>query len=108
MPDVPLSCEGLSYMFNTLVNLHNHAPWIIRWPLDFGFEIIFLRGILAPKIVSDIKQHGLTRVNIIHDMVHVFNKFIPDKEGRTAIWEHWQMQAKGIGHEAHSVADCYD
>ena len=95
-------------MLNALVQFHNHLPLLIRWPFDFTFEIIFLRGILAPKIVSDIKQRGVLKVNIVHDMVHVANKFIPDKDSRKAIWEHWQMQAKGIGHEAHSVADCYD
>lgn len=95
-------------MLNVLVQFHNHLPFLIRWPFDFAFEIIFLRGILAPKIVSDIKQRGFTKINIVHDVVHVVNKFLPDADSRKAIWEHWQMQAKGIGHEAHSVTDCYD
>lgn len=95
-------------MLNSLAQFHNHLPLLIKWLFDFTFEIIFLRGILAPKILSNIKQRGLLKINIIHDMVHVFNKFIPDKQGREAIWEHWQMQAKGIGHEAHSVQGCFD
>jgi hypothetical protein len=95
-------------MLNALVQLNNHIPFFLRWFVDFVFEIIFLRGILAPKIASDITQHGFLRVHIIHDVVYVIKLFLPDHESRHAIWEHWQMQAKGIGHEARSIADCHD
>lgn len=95
-------------MLETLIPAINHLNILIRLPLDFAFDIVFIRGILAPKIVSDIEHTGFKKINIVHDVVHVINMFLPDKAGRKAISEHWQMRAKGDGHEAGSVADCYD
>lgn len=95
-------------MISSLIQFHDHLPLIVRWLFDFMFEIIIVRGILAPKIVSDIKQQHLTRVNIIHDIVYVINKFIPDKDSRKVITEHWRMHVMGEGHEADSAGRCYD
>lgn len=95
-------------MITDLIQFHDHLPLLVRWLFDFMFEIIIVRGILAPKIVSDIKQQHLTRINIIHDMVYVINKFMPDKASRQAITEHWQMHVLGDGHEADSAGECLD
>lgn len=95
-------------MINTLIQLHDHAPLLVRWLFDFIFEIIIIRGIIAPKVVSDIQQTGFMRIHIIHDIVFVIHKIIPDRDSRSAIWEHFQMQARGIGHEANSVSGCSD
>src|SRR5438270_10251938 len=95
-------------MLETLIPAISHLNVFLRLPLDFTFDIVFIRGILAPKIVSNIEHTGWMRINIIHDVMHVIAKFLPDKAGRQAISEHFNMRAQGIGHETKSVADCYD
>jgi hypothetical protein len=95
-------------MINALIQLHDKLPLLLQWLFDFAFEIIFLRGIIAPKIVSDIEHTGFKKINIIHDMVHVINMIIPPKDSRQAISEHFTMRAQGIGHEAGSISGCYD
>jgi hypothetical protein len=93
-------------MLNSFLQFHDHLPLFAKWLFDFIFEIIFIRGIIAPKIVSDIEHTGFKKINIIHDMVHVFNLFVPNKESRSAIWQHWKAQARGEGHDADSIENC--
>lgn len=95
-------------MLETLIPPLSHWPIIVRLPLEFLVDIIFIRGIIAPKIVSNIEHTGWMRVNIIHDMTHLINKLLPPKDSRKAISEHWSMHTKGDGHEANSVSGCYD
>jgi hypothetical protein len=73
-----------------LINAYHDLPALIRLPLDFLFTVVFLRGIVANELLKEMKLY-----------MKVFKT-----DRCKAIAEHWDGQARGLGHNSASVLAC--
>lgn len=99
-------------MINSLLSFWQNLPWAIRWPLDFIFLIILLRGVVAKDITSWLEDRGIIRTKekgiIYHVLDFVYNvirailrlMFIPTERKRI-IWNHHKQQ-----HPTKSIMGC--
>ena len=88
-------------MFDPLVSFYHNLPGLIRWMCDFTFSVIFVRGILANEIMSELKERGFVRKGSLHRFINRLISLLPHDDRRTAIFEHFKES-----HEKESVIDC--
>lgn len=92
-------------MFDLLTNFYNGLPELIKIPVWFAFNIILIRGILANEIMLEIRQRGWFKGGILHRTVKRIDKWYLLAR-KSAIFQHYRLQAQGNGHESNSVLDC--
>lgn len=77
-----------------LINFYHDLPTAIRWAVDFLFTVVFLRGIVANELLTELKKYG----------AHIKQYWHSDRN--QAIREHYLARASGEGHQAQNPADC--
>jgi hypothetical protein len=87
-------------MLESLVQFHDHLPLLIRWSIDFIFQVIIIRGILANEIMSELRQRGILKQGIIHFVKQHIDKWTLIAR-KVAIVEHYRG-----GHNHDSVVGC--
>lgn len=88
-------------MFDPLISFYHSLPGVIRWTLDFSFSVIFVRGILANEIMSELKERGIVKRGVLHRSVDKLLAILPRNDRRLAIFEHYRES-----HPNQSVVDC--
>lgn len=82
-------------------NLYDHLPWFIQLPLYITVNVVLIRGILGNKISQELQDRG-----VLNALKLKFSKW--ELLGRkAAIIQHYRYQARGVGHNSHSVLDCH-
>lgn len=92
-------------MLDSLIQFHDHLPFLIRWPIDFFFYVVLIRGILATEILSEMQQRGFYKKGILDRTVKKMDKWYSVAR-KSAILEHYRLRAHGAGHNSESVLDC--
>lgn len=88
-------------MFDPLISFYHNLPGIVRWTCDFMFSVIFVRGILANEIMSELKDRGVVRKGSLHRLINHIIELLPKNERRTAIFDHYRED-----HREKTVIDC--
>ncbi len=77
----------------SLRQFFDHLPFLVKWFLWFWFNIIIIRGILANQIISELRERGLLKVNLVHLTFDFMDRFYVTAR-KSAIFHHYQLGHK--------------
>lgn len=77
-------------MLDPIINLWRDLPAVLRVTLDFAFTVVLIRGILAREIMDWLKEHGILKNGILHELAGLSKKLIPNHNRHSAIFSHYR------------------
>lgn len=87
-------------MLESIVQMHDSLPLLIRLPLDYFVGVILIRGWLGNEILSELQNRGLFTRGFLHKTLDKLQSWTVIAR-KMAIVQHFRS-----GHDRQSVVGC--